>query len=148
MVKVSIPSVRLSDAIGMVIVAFPSELTIAVPDKAPPVISAELTPEIVYGIEVPPATLVVVRVKTALEPSETELVEAERAYEAMRVVLEVSLTKIEADFPCELTVSVSGPSVNKSAAMGTKIVAKPLVSTVAVPIRPPVTSDELTPEIV
>ena len=50
-------------------------------------------------MEVPPATLVVVNVKTALEPSATELVEADKAYEATRVVLEVSLTKIEAYFP-------------------------------------------------
>ena len=43
----SVPSVVRSEAIGIVMVAFPLELTIAVPDKAPPVMSAELTPEIV-----------------------------------------------------------------------------------------------------
>ena len=96
----------------------------------------------------PPATLVVVNVKTALEPSATELVDADKAYEATRVVFEVSLTDIDADLPCAVTVSVSAPSVKKSAARGTEMVAKPLESTVAVPLRPPVTSDELTPEIV
>ena len=73
------PSVVRSSASGIVMVALPLELTIAVPDNAPPVMSPELTPEIVYGMEVPPATLVVVRVNTALEPSETELVEADKA---------------------------------------------------------------------
>ena len=57
----------------------PLELTIAVPDKAPPVMSAVLTPEMVYGTEVPPATLVAVKVKMALEPSFTELEEADKA---------------------------------------------------------------------
>ena len=66
------PSVVRSSASGIVMVALPLELTIAVPDSAPPVMSAELTPEIVYGMEVPPTTLVVVRVNMALEPSETE----------------------------------------------------------------------------
>jgi hypothetical protein len=60
-------------------VALPLELTIAVPDSAPPVMSAELKPEIVYGMEVPPATFVVVSVKTALEPSGTEFVDADKA---------------------------------------------------------------------
>ena len=73
------PSVVRSIASGIVIVALPLELTIAVPDKAPPVMSAELTPEIVYEMEVPPTTLVVVRVNTALETSETEFVEADNA---------------------------------------------------------------------
>ena len=66
----------------------------------------------------------------------------------MRVVLEVSLTNTDADLPCAVTVSVSVPSVKKSAAMGTDMVASPFMSTVAVPLRPPVTSVELTPEIV
>ena len=78
-VRDSLPSVVRSRASGMVMVALPLELTIAVPDKAPPVMSAELTPEIVYEMEVPPTTLVVVRVNTALEPSETEFVEADNA---------------------------------------------------------------------
>ena len=142
------PSVVRSSASGMVMVALPLELTIAVPDKAPPVMSAELTPEIVYEMEVPPATLVVVRVNTAFEPSETELVEADKAYEATSVVLEVSLTSIDADLPCAVTVRVSAPSVKKSAATGTEMVAKPLVSIVATPLKPPVTSEALTPEIV
>ena len=99
-------------------------------------------------MEVPPATLVVVSVKTAFEPSETELVEADSAYEGMSVVFEVSFTTTDADLPCAVTVSVSEPSVKKSAAIGTKMVAKPLVSIVAVPLKPPVTSEVLTPKIV
>ena len=96
----------------------------------------------------PPTTLVVVNVKTALDPSETELVVADRAYEGTRVVLEVSLTEIDADLPWAVTVSVSVPSVKKSAARGTEMVAKPLVSMVATPLNPPVTSELFTPEIV
>ena len=45
--RVSNPSVVTSAAIGIEIVAVPLELTIAVPDKAPPVISRALKPEIV-----------------------------------------------------------------------------------------------------
>ena len=43
-VRDSVPSVTRSEAIGMVIVALPFVLTIAVPDRAPPVMSDELTP--------------------------------------------------------------------------------------------------------
>ena len=66
----------------------------------------------------------------------------------MRVVLEVSLTNTDAVLPCVVTVSVSVPSVKKSAATGTEMVAKPLVSIVATPLKPPVISEALTPEIV
>ena len=43
--RVSVPSVVKSVAIGIEMVAVPLELTIAVPDKAPPVMSEALTPE-------------------------------------------------------------------------------------------------------
>ncbi len=41
----------------------------ALPVSSPPVMSAALIPETVYGTEVPDATLVVVRVNVAVEPS-------------------------------------------------------------------------------
>jgi hypothetical protein len=46
-VRVSAPSVAKSAIVGIAIVAVPLELTIATPERAPPVISAELTPPMV-----------------------------------------------------------------------------------------------------
>ena len=71
-VSVSMPSVTLSAAMPTLIVAVPLELTTAVPVRRPPVMSAAETPDKVYGTDVPEATLVVVRVKVAVEPSLTE----------------------------------------------------------------------------
>ena len=71
-VSVSTPSVRRSDASGTLMVAVPLALTVAVPVGSPPVMSAALIPDKVYGTDVPEATLVVVRVKVAVEPSLTE----------------------------------------------------------------------------
>ena len=45
MVKVSAPSVRLSEAMGTEKVAVPDELTVAKPVNAPPVISVDETPD-------------------------------------------------------------------------------------------------------
>ena len=78
-VRVSVPSVVRSAAIGIVIVAVPLKLTIAFPVAAPPVMSVALKPDIVYGTDVPAATFVVVSVNTALAPSATEFVEADNA---------------------------------------------------------------------
>ena len=75
-VSVSAPSVRPSAARGTGIVAVPLELTTAVPLKAPPVMSAAETPDKVYGTDVPAATLVVVSVNVAVEPSLTLLLPA------------------------------------------------------------------------
>ena len=44
MLKVSAPSVRLSEAMGTETVAVPDELTVAKPVNAPPVISVDETP--------------------------------------------------------------------------------------------------------
>ena len=54
---------------------------------------------------------------------------------------------VDADAPCAVTVSVSDPSVVESATMGTEMVACPLLPTETDPERPPVTSEEDTPEI-
>ena len=71
MVKVSMPSVKLSEAIGTETVAIPAELTVAKPVKAPPVISDDVTPNRVYEMLVPAETLAVVIVKFAVSPSFT-----------------------------------------------------------------------------
>jgi len=70
-VSVSEPSVNKSAAIGTEIVAAPLEFTVALPVSDPPVMSAALTPDKVYGTEVPGATFVVVSVKVAVDPSLT-----------------------------------------------------------------------------
>ena len=57
---------------GILIAAFPLELIITVPNNAPPVTSAALTPESVYSTDVPAATFVVDKVNVAVEPSLTE----------------------------------------------------------------------------
>ncbi len=75
-VRVSVPSVRLSAAMGTEIVALPLASTTALPDNAPPVMSAAASPVREYGTEVPAATLAVVSVKEAIEPSLTELLAA------------------------------------------------------------------------
>ena len=57
------------------------------------------------------------------------------------------MTVIEAVLLCTVTVRVSAPSVVTSVAMGTRMVAVPLVLTVAVPLNaPPVMSAALTPD--
>ena len=54
---------------------------------------------------------------------------------------------MDAVLPCTVTVTVSAPSVVTSAAMGTRIVAVPLVLIVAVPLNPPpVISEADTPD--
>ena len=54
-----------------------------------------------------------------------------------------------ADALCAVTVRVSAPSVSRSAAIGTLMVAMPLELTVALPLSsPPVISALLTPESV
>ena len=73
-VNVSGPSVRASFKRVTLMVAVPLELTTALPFSAPPATSAALMPERVYETEVPEATLVVLRVKEAVEPSLTEVV--------------------------------------------------------------------------
>ena len=51
----------------------------------------------------------------------------------------------DADLPCAVTVRVSAPSVSRSAAIGTLIVAVPLELTVALPLSsPPAISAALT----
>ena len=75
-VKVSVPSVKLSLARSTEMVACPLLATVVVPLKEPPDTSAALIPESVYGTVVPAATFVVVKVKLAVEPSLTELLEA------------------------------------------------------------------------
>ena len=57
---------------------------------------------------------------------------------------------IDEDCPCKVTVRVSGPSVNLSAAIGMDMFATPLVPTVTSPVKEPeVISAALTlPEIV
>ena len=70
-VRVSEPSVKLSLSKVTEMVATPLELTTALPLNAPPETSAALTPDRVYATEVPEATFVVVRVKVAVEPSLT-----------------------------------------------------------------------------
>ena len=90
MVKVSAPSVRLSEAMGTETVAVPTELTVAKPVKAPPVISEDVTPDSVYAMLVPAVTLDVVMVKSAVEPSFTDELLAETAYVGVTAPLEVS----------------------------------------------------------
>ena len=58
-------------------VAKPFVSTVEVPLR-PPVTSVELTPEIVYGTEVPGLTSVVVKLNDATDPSLTEEPEAKR----------------------------------------------------------------------
>ena len=70
-VNISAPSVRESLSSVTEIVATPLELTTALPLSEPPDTSAALIPERVYGTDVPEVTLVVVRVKVAVEPSLT-----------------------------------------------------------------------------
>ena len=79
MVKVSAPSVKLSEAIGTETVAIPAELTVVKPVKAPPVISEDVTPDKVYEMLDPAETLDVVMVKSAVAPSFTDEVLAETA---------------------------------------------------------------------
>ena len=55
--------------------ATPLELTTAFPLSEPPDTSAALMPDRVYGTDAPAATLVVVYVKVAVEPSLTEELE-------------------------------------------------------------------------
>ena len=78
-VNVSFPSVVRSEVIGIFIVAIPKELMTAFPLILPPLISEELTPVIAYVTDEPGETFVVVSVKTALEPSDTEFVVADNA---------------------------------------------------------------------
>ena len=68
-VNVSVPSVRLSAAIGIEIVASPFEPTVTVPVSSPFTTSAVLMPDKVYVIRVPEVTFVVVNVNEAVEPS-------------------------------------------------------------------------------
>ena len=79
MVRVSVPSVKVSAAIGIDTVALPIELTVAKPDKEPPVMSEDETPDNEYEILEPAETLDVVMVKSALEPSFTDELLAETA---------------------------------------------------------------------
>ena len=79
MVKVSAPSVKLSEAIGTETVAIPAELTVVKPVKAPPVMSEDVTPNRVYEMLVPAETLAVVIVKFAVAPSFTDEALAETA---------------------------------------------------------------------
>ena len=74
MVRVSEPSVRASFKSVTLMEAIPLELTTALPLSAPPEMSAELMPESVNGTTVPEATLVVLKVKEAVEPSLTDAV--------------------------------------------------------------------------
>ena len=74
MVNVSGPSVRASFKSVTLIEAIPLELRTALPLNVPPDTSAELMPERVNGTTVPEATLVVLKVKEAVEPSLTEAV--------------------------------------------------------------------------
>jgi hypothetical protein len=61
-------------------------------------------------------------------------------------VFEMSVTVVDALAPPAVTVSVSAPSVSRSAAIATEIVAAPLGFTVAAPLSNPlVTSAALTP---
>ncbi len=75
-VSFSEPSVNKSFNSVTEIVAMPLELTTAFPLSDPPETSEALIPDKVYGTEVPDASLVVVSVKVATEPSLTELVNA------------------------------------------------------------------------
>ena len=59
----------------------------------------------------------------------------------------MSLIVVEALLPWAVTVSVSEPSVVESATIGTEMVACPLLPTETDPERPPVTSEEDTPEM-
>ena len=61
----------LSEATGIVIVALPSEATVVVPLKIPPLTSDVVAPYKKYSIEVPAATLDVVRINVAAAPSLT-----------------------------------------------------------------------------
>ena len=70
-VKVSASSVRRSAASRTLMVAVPLEFTVALPVSDPPVISAALTPDRLYGTDVPDATLVVVSVNVTVDPSLT-----------------------------------------------------------------------------
>ena len=72
MVRVSVPSVRLSAAIGIDTVALPIELTVAKPVNALPVMSEDETPDNEYEMLEPAETLDVVITKSAVEPSLTE----------------------------------------------------------------------------
>ena len=90
MVNVSMPSVKLSEAMGTETVAIPAELTVVKPVKAPPVISEDVTPDSVYAMLVPAVTLDVVMVKSAVEPSFTVELLAETAYVGVTAPLEVS----------------------------------------------------------
>ncbi len=78
-VRVSVPSVKLSAAMGTEIVALPVASITALPDSAPPVRSEAETPVMVNGTDVPAATLAVVSVKVAIAPSLTELLAAASA---------------------------------------------------------------------
>ena len=90
MVNVSMPSVKLSEAMGTETVAIPAELTVVKPVKAPPVISEDVTPDSVYAMLVPAVTLDVVMVKSAVEPSFTDELLEETAYVGVTAPLEVS----------------------------------------------------------
>ncbi len=78
-VSVSAPSVKTSAASATVIVACPLVFTTALPLNAPPTTSAADKPLIVYGTDVPAVTLVVDKVKVAVEPSFVDPAAAERA---------------------------------------------------------------------
>ena len=73
-VKDSVPSVKLSLASKTEIVACRLLPTVVVPLIEPDARSVLLMPEIVYGTTVPGATLVVVKVNEATEPSFTFVV--------------------------------------------------------------------------
>ena len=77
-VSVSAPSVRLSATIARLSVAVPLELTVEKNPVRLPLLatSAALMPDKVYGTDVPAATLVVVSVNVAVEPSLTLLLPA------------------------------------------------------------------------
>jgi hypothetical protein len=81
-VKVSAPSVKLSLARSTVMVACPLLATVVVPLKVPLATSAALTPESVYGTEVPEATPVVDKVNVTAEPSLTAELPGVRVYVA------------------------------------------------------------------
>ena len=90
--------------------------------------------------------MVVLIVNSATLPSSTPDVFAAMAYVAAGV-REVSRTCNDAVLPWTVTVRVSTPSVVRSAAKGTEIVACPLAAITTEPVSdPPTTSEALTPD--
>lgn len=111
MVMVSVPSVVRSAAMLNVAVA-KLELTVKLPVNEAPLMSAVLMPVMVYGTNVPLATLVVVKVNVTDPPSFTLAADLDKEYVGVRLVsVTVTDSDTVGDMLSKATVIVSVPSV-------------------------------------